>query len=129
MIIFLSILCFILLLTTCGFGFLAYRSGNMLLNLEDNSQLAIDIIEGQNKKMFEIISAKNILNDDDTIRMFMKEFQKTRSVVTAVLSEIILSTESFEITIGEEVLALAQNKEQEQVDGFKSDSTGQEKNN
>ena len=129
MIIFLSILCFVLLLTTGGCGFLAYRSGKMLLNLEDNSQLAIDILEEQNKKMFDIVSSKNILNDDDTIKMFMNEFRRTRSVVTAVLSEIVLSTKNFEIAIGEEVLALAQNKEQEKVDGYKSDSTGQEKNN
>ena len=107
----LTIFTILLLISTCLFAYVAWHYGKMLLNVEDNTQIALDIIDRRYHALSHIVQDSKLLNDDEVVKRFLKEVEYTRNDVLTLSQALIESTTDFHKTIGSEIKALAPENE------------------
>lgn len=84
------------------------RFGQMLMNVEDNTQSCVDIID---KRYFNLVhvfdGTQGVISEDPLVRSFFQEVENTRDDMIKIANLISRSTEQLS-DIGEENKALAQ---------------------
>ncbi len=107
MVVIVSILALLFFLSTGLFAFVAWRYGQMLMNVEDNTQYALDLLNRRYHQMTHLIGDSKLLSDDEVVRKFIKEVKATRNDVLVVAQTLMQSTAIFQDSIGGEIEAPA----------------------
>lgn len=102
MVVLTSILAILFLATSILLGLVVLKYGRMLMNVEDNTQLALDLIDQRYYRLTHIIKDRELLSNDPVVRQFLEEVEETRNDILAVAQTLIHSTADFQLAIGEE---------------------------
>ena len=115
MVVITSILAVLFLVTTILLGLVVLKYGRMLMNVEDNTQSALDIIDKRYYALTHMIKDRELISDDPVVKQFLAQVEATRNDVMVVAQTLIQSTTEFEEAIGDETEtpALETNQEQE----------------
>jgi len=70
------------------------RFGNMLMNIEDNTQACVDIIDKRYYNLMHVFDdSPGVINDDPLVRSFVNEVNEARNDMLRIANIISNSTE------------------------------------
>lgn len=98
----------------------AIRFGNMLMNVEDNTQTCVDIIDERYRNLMHVFDdSPGTISDDPFVRSFMIEVDGARNDMLKIANLISRSTEQLSENSEEnKTLALKENSSEAQSDNL-----------